>query len=198
LVAYTSSAADNGKELLVFGFDDAGNKLRRQVNGSWVDGYQVPTIYGYAIPDAGAPLVARITMVQKAETVGPVRLSTVDDSGLTGVTLGVYQPDERLPQYRRIKLHKCCDWVRIAYRKINPTFSSRWDHVPLKSRLALLNAVRAVKYYAETDLGNAHAYEADAARLEIEAQRVAEPPAFMPIQVVDLNGLVDKHDFDIR
>ena len=198
LVAYVSSTADNGKSLVVYGFDSAGNKLRRQVNGVWMDGYQVPTIYGYAIPDAGAPIVARITVVDKAITAGPVRLSTIDDSGLTGVTLGVYEPDEELPQYRRIKLHRSCDWVRIAYRKTNPTFGSRYDHIPLRSRIAFLNAMRAVKFYADVDLGNAHAFEADAARLEIESQRMAEPPTFAPVQMVDLNGINDRDDYDIR
>ncbi len=88
--------------------------------------------------------------------------------------------------------------MRVAYRKINPTFGSRYDHVPLKSRIALLMAVRALKYYHEADLGNAHGFEADAVRLETEAQSAAEPVTFMPIQVVDLNSPNDRRDFDIR
>jgi hypothetical protein len=198
VIAHLSTPSDNGKALVVFGYDSFGNKLRRQVNGTWYDGYQVPTIYGYALPDAGAPKISRIVAVEKVETVGPVRLSTIDDSGLSGITLGIYEPDEILPQYRRIRVHASCTWARIAYRKINPTFHSRWDHVPLKSRIALLNGVRAVKFYSDTDLGNAHSFESDAARLEIEAQRASEPVAFFPIQVVDMNNPQDKNDYDIR
>lgn len=199
LVAYLSSSADNNAGLIVHGFDINGNKLRREVSGVWKDGYAVPTLYGYAIPDAGAPIIARIDWVEKDETVGPVRLSTIDDSGPAGgLTLGIYEPDETLPQYRRIKLGRSCDWVRIAYRRTTPIFTSKYDRVPLKSRIGFLNAVRATKYYFEPDLAMAHAFEADAARLELEAQDVSEPPTYHPPQVVDrTQSLRDKCD-DIR
>jgi hypothetical protein len=198
LVAYLSSSADNGKGLIVHGFDDSGNRLRYSEAGEWKDGYQVPTLYGYAIPEVDAPLIARIDWIEKDETVGPIRLSTIDDSGPTsGQLLGVYEPDETIPQYRRIKLGKCCDWVRIAYRRTTPIFTSKYDRVPLKSRIAFLNAVRATKYYFDADLALAHAYEVDAARLELEAQDASEPPTFHPIQVVDCNSVRDKCD-DVR
>jgi hypothetical protein len=198
LVAYLSRPEDQHKLLVVHGFDDAGNKLRRQENGEWMDGYRVPTIFGYAIPDSGAPTVARITAVTKDITAGPVRLSTIDDSGTTGVLLAVYEPDERLPQYRRIKVNHTATWVRVAYIKTNPSFSSRFDHVPLKSRIGFLLALRACKYYQEVDLANAHAYEADAVRIEVEAQMKTEAPLFFPIQVLDRNNPQDKTDYDIR
>jgi hypothetical protein len=201
LVAFTQTEADNGKELIVFGYDSAGNKLRRQVGAEWRDGYQVPTIYGLAVSDEGAPTIARITGIFKARTVGSIRLSTIDDSGDTGVTLGIYEPDETLPQYRRIKLiGRTCSWVRVAYRKATPVFGSRYDHVPLRSRHAMLMAMAAVKFYKEFKFAEAHACEADAARMEIEAQNVVEPTTtLMPMQVVDgTQSLRDKTDYDIR
>lgn len=200
VVAYLESAADNGKQLLVYGFDYAGRPLRRQEGGVWLNGYRVPTIFGVAVPDANAPVISRITDIDKAETVGSVRLSTIDDSGLTGTLLGIYEPDEQIPRYRRIKLGRAgkLGWVRVAYRKNDPTFSSRWDHVPLFSRLALLNAVRACKFYADNDLANAHGFEADAVRMELEAQSQREAPTFTPIQVVGTNDISDKFDYDIR
>lgn len=197
LVAYLQTDTDNGKELLVFGYDNQNQPLRRQVAGEWVNGYQVPTIYGYAIPDAGAPVISRITAVQKAPTNGVVRLASVDSGGLNGVNLAVYEPDETLPQYRRIRLGRTASWVRIAYRKSAPKVQSFFDHVPLNNRLALLLALRAVKFYSEQDLANAHAYEADAARMEIEEQNQLEPPTLAPIQVVDLNQPQDKRDYCI-
>lgn len=198
LVAYLRSDEDNGKKLIVYGFDHRGNVLRRQEGGVWKDGYQVPTIFGVAVPDSEAPTIARITGIYKDRTVAEVRLSTIDDSGPTGTLLGVYQPDEQVPQYRRIKLNRCSPWVRIAYQKSNPTFSSRYDHVPLQSRLALLLAVQAVKHYSESDLASAHAFEVDAARLELEAQQRLEAITYNPIMVVDLNSPRDKYDYDIR
>jgi hypothetical protein len=198
LVAYLQFDDDNGKQLIVYGYDRDGKVLRRQVNGQWVNGYQVPTIYGYAIPDAGAPYIARITGIYKDRTAGTIRLSTVDDSGPTGMTLGVYEPDEITPQYRRIQLNRSCNWVRVAYLKTNPTFFSRFDHVPMKSRVAFLLAMQARKHYADVAIAEAHSYEADAARMEIEAQQKAEPPVLMPIQVIDQSMPRDKYDYDIR
>jgi len=198
LVAYLTSSADNGKKLIVFGYDNAGNRLRRQVSGQWLDGFLVPTLFGYAIPASTDPVVARITGIEKDITDGPVRLSTIDDSGTTGVLLGVYEPDETTPQYRRIKLHRNCGWIRIQYRKSNRSITSRFDHVPLHSRIGLICAIRAVKAYNDGMLGDATGYEATAARMELEVQMKLEPPTFMPAQVVDLNGLNARDDLDIR
>lgn len=199
LVAFLETNLDNGKELVVFGYDRKGQVLRHQVGTEWRKGYRVPTIYGLAVTDEGAPDIARITGVFKQQTIGSVRLSSIDDSGSTGVTYGIYEPDETTPQYRRIKLTRACSWVRIAYRKTTPIFQSRYDHVPLKSRHALLMAIMAVKFYSEFKFAEAHACEADAARQEIEAQDKAEPTTTInPIQVVDrTQSLRDKSDYCI-
>lgn len=200
LVSYIQNPLDNGKQLIVYGYDDKGQLLRREENGVWMNGYRVPTIYGVAVPDAGAPTIARITGVFKEVTVGSVRLSTIDSSGPTGVLLAVYEPDETLPQYRRIKINRSCNWVRVAYRRANPIFTSRFDHIPLRSRVGFLLGVQARKHYSDQQIADAHAFEADAARLEIEAQQVIEPTTtYTPIQVIDREGsLRSRYDYDIR
>lgn len=199
LVAYTSTPEDNGKQLIVYGYDSTGQVLRRQEGGVWKNGYLVPTLYGYAIPDIEAPLVARITGLYKDKTVGNVRLSTIDDSGgPTGVLLSILEPDEQLPQYRRIKLNRSCRWARIAYIKTTPIFSSLADHITLRSRVGFLLAVQARKHYSDNQSAEAHQYEADGARLEIEAQQKAEPLTYSPMQVIDQNNPRDKLDYDIR
>lgn len=195
LVAYLQRPEDSGKSLIVYGYDSNGNLLRREENGEWLNGYRVPTIYGVAMPDSQAPEIARITGIFKDPTVGNVRLSTIDDSGMTGVLLGVYEPDETIPQYRRIKLNRPCQWVRVAYMRANPIFTSRFDHVPLRSRVGFLLGVQARKFYSEMQIADGNAYEANAARLEIEAQMKVEPPTYMPIQVVDHNSPRDKTDY---
>ncbi len=200
LVVYTNTPEDNNKQFLVFGYDKPGNLLRRQENGVWKNGLALPMIYGVAVPEADAPEVARITAIQKEPTVAQVRLATIDSGGGSGVNLGVYEPDETLPQFRRITLNRACNWVRIAYRKNSPTFTSRFDHVPLRSRRGFLLAVTAIKFYKDLDLAAAHAYEADAARLEIEAQQMAEPTTtYSPPQIIDRSqGLRAKDDYDVR
>lgn len=197
LVAYLQHPEDTGASLIVYGFDEFGNRLRHQVSGTWREGYPIPTIYGFAIPDAAMPKIARITGVLKAVTTGTVRLSTVDDSGETGTTLGVYDPLETLPQYRRIKLGRCAPLVRIAYRITNPTLRSMTDRIPLRSRTAFLLALRSLQFWNNQDIGLASQYEANAMRMEIEAQQAAESPTFAPIQVIDYNNLQDKSDFHI-
>lgn len=198
LVVFSSDPADDNSQFLVHGFDDSGNKLRHVIGGDYRDGLLVPVIFGYAIPSSDAPKVARITGITKQVTKGSLRLSTIDDSGDTGILLSVLEPDERYPQYRRIKLNKCAPWFTVAYRKTNPVITSRYDRVPLKSRLAFLFAIHALNRYRDLDLGAAHSFEADAARLEIEAQNVAEPPTYHPVMVVDWNQPQNKDDFDIR
>jgi len=198
VVAFVQKSADAGKKLIVYGYDINGLPLSTVTSTGQTKGYQVPTIYGYAVTDAGAPTIARITGVMKDLTLGTLRLNTLDDSSTVGSLLAVYEPDETVPQYRRIKLGRAVDWVRIAYRRNNPQFTSVFDRVPLKSRIGFLLAVRAIKFYMEADTANAHSYESDAARLEIEAQQASDPPTFMPIQVIDNgNNLIDPQDFDV-
>lgn len=198
LVVHLQTPEDNNKQFVIFGYDDKGNVLRREVGGVWMDGLQLPTVFGYAIPEVTAPKVARITGLFKAESVGSMRLATTDSNGQSGVNLGVYEPDETLPQLRRITLNRQCGWVRVAYIKTSPIFKSRWDHIPLKSRLGFLLGLQAHKLYAALDFANAHSCEADAARLELEAQMKLEPPTYSPIQVIDRNNLRSKDDYDIR
>jgi len=198
LVAHLDTAADNNAELVVYGFDSTGRELRHQEAGEWEKGYRVPTIYGVALPTADAPTVGRITGVYKSVTVGEVTLSTIDADGSNGVNLGVYAPDETTPQYRRIRINRCANWVRVAYMKTNPVFRSKSDHVPLRSRIAFLLAVQARKHYSDLNYDEAHSCEADAVRMEIEAQQRAEPPVYMPVQILDMNNPRDKNDFDIR
>lgn len=198
LVVYTQNVEDNNKEFIVYGYDGDGNVLRRQVAGVWKNGLAIPTIYGAAIPDVDAPTVSRITGIFKQSSVGSMRLSTIDDSGATGVLLGVYEPDETVPQFRRIMLNRACNWARVSYLKTSASFSSKYDHIPLKSRLGFLMAMQAVKSYISVQLAEAHAFEADAARMEVEAQMKLDAPLYMPIQVVDMNRLRDKGDYHIE
>jgi len=194
LVAQLQMPDDNGKQLIIFGYDSEGQKLRRQVDGVWMDGYQVPTIYGVAVPDTIAPTVARITGIFKEMTAGSIKLATQDN-----VLLGIYEPDETIPQFRRIKINRPATWVRVAYMRHNPVFQSRFDHVPMRSRMAFLLGVQARKFYSSNDLGNAQQFELNATRLEIEAQQKAEPTTTVsPIQVLDGEGsLTDRRDYDI-
>lgn len=198
LVAFLQTPEDNGKQIIVYGYDDQNQVLRRKVNGQWLNGILIPTVFGVAVPAAGQSLVSRITGLYKDPTAGSVRISTADNSGTTGVLISILEPDETVPEYRRILLNRSCNWVRIAYLKTNPIFNSRFDHIPLKSRIGFLRGMQARKHYKDNEIDLAHAAEADAARLELEAQLKTEPPVYFPPQVLDMSSPKDRFDYDIR
>jgi hypothetical protein len=195
LCARLQRESDSGTLLIVYGYDEQGRPIRQERDGAWQDGWQIPTIFGYPVRDADMPKFARVTRIRKAETDGTIDLMTIDFSGLTGSILGVYEPDETDPSYRRIKLNRRASWVRMTYRKTGPKIRSMYERIPLRSRLAFTLSLQAVKSYKEFDLPSAMQLEANAARLETEAQTASSPPTMMPLQVVDVgNNLNDQTD----
>ena len=196
LIAFIDSEEDAGVELWVFGFDNENRPLRTEVNGVWRDGLLVPTVFGYALPDANAQTVSRISGVVKGRSVANIRLSSFDNSTSTGTLLGVYEPDETIPQYRRIRLARACSWVRLHYRRRTARVYSVNDRILLHSRLALLLAMRAVKFYDDADLPNGNAYEANATRVLTEKESVLTGVTGNPLQVIDRNcSISDKKDY---
>jgi hypothetical protein len=51
--------------------------------------------------------------------------------------------------------------------------------------------------YSDNQIAEAHTFEADSARMELEAQQAAEPPIYHPIQVIDWSNPRDKFDYSI-
>lgn len=199
LIAFLDSAEDQGKLLRVFGFDDQNRLLRTKIGDVWEDGLRVPTIFGYALPSSSDPYVSRITGIVKDLTVANVRLSSFDNAanvtGGTGTLLGVFEPDETEPRYRRIKLGHCGGWVRICYRRRSYELRSLEDRIFITSRLALLMSMRAVRAYGDGDIPNGNAYEANATRMLTEREFSLTGPARMPIQVDDRNSISDRCDY---
>lgn len=204
LIAFLDSPEDEGKKLQVFGFDDQNRPLRTKINGVWEDGLRVPTIFGYALPSSSDPTVGRYTHIVKDPTVANIRLSSFDNAACSGgqsssgTLLGIFEPDELIPLYRRIKLGRCSKWVRMAYRKKTYRVSSRNDRILLHSRLAFVLAMRAVQFYHDSDLANATMFEAHATRILTEKESSIEGPAMSPIQVNNRNDISNPSydDFD--
>lgn len=196
LVAFLDNAEDSGKTLRVFGYDDQNRPLRTKMGEQWQDGYFVPTIFGYALPESGAPTVSRITGIVKDVTSGVIRLSSFDNSTSTGTLLGVYEPDETLPRYRRIKVNGGCGcWIRLCYRKRSARIRSVNDRILLHSRPALLLALHALKFYRDSDMANGNSFEANATRLLTEKESTLTGIAGVPIQVDNRNSVSDHHDY---
>jgi hypothetical protein len=194
LVAFLDNVEDEGKSLRVYGFDEQNRPLRSKEGGVWRDGYLVPTLFTYALPDANAPTISRITWIEKALTVANVRLSTFDNSSTTGTLLGVFEPDETRPAYRRIKLNRCAEWVRLYYRRRSLELRSVNDRILLHSRPGLILAMQALKKYREFDIATAVALEAQATRLLTEKESVLIGPTANPLQVEDSNASLGRDD----
>ncbi len=200
VIAVVERSEDNSAELWVFGKDRKGNPIRTEVSsGVFVDGYQVPTFRGYAIPDQNAPEFGSITGVCKAVTKGRIRLATVNWNPSTGegLLLGDYLPNETIPGYRRIRLSREADWARVFFRRRTFKVSSQTDFIPLHNRLALVLAMRAVRAYRDrASLGEAMSWEANAVRMLTEREDVIAPPGATPVQVMPEGSLYNQRTDD--
>jgi len=194
LVAFVDKVEDANAELRVYGYDANNVFIRTQENGVWVDGYRVPTIFGFAMPEAGAPYFSRIVRIKKARTVGPIRLTSLDVSATTGTLIGMYQFDETDPIYRRIKLSKPAKWVRVAYRKRRFKIVNQQQVLPMTSRRAIIEMARAIKAYDNDDIATGQGHEATATRFIMEEQERRTPPVDFPMQYAAGNLIADKCD----
>lgn len=197
LVAFVDKPSDTGKKLRVFGFDRQNKPLQTLVDGVWEDGLLIPMIFGYAVPAKSDPTVGRITDVVKEPTDGIVRLSTFDNSSSSGTLIGIYDPDETHPRYRRIKISRGCPWVRIVYRKKSFDITSLNTRILLHSRFALVMAMKAVKFYLDSDVANGMQWEAHASRILTEQEGALTSPNALPMQVEDRNSVMQKDDWDV-
>jgi len=191
LHAYCVESADVGKSLRVFGYDQGQNWVRTEISaGVFVDGYLVPVTLQIGVNDADAPFFTRITKITKDLTEGPIKLVTVDED--EEVLLGVYQPYETIPRYRRIQLSHCVSQVRIKFRRRTVVPRSRYDLLPLHSNQAVIMMLRAMKAY-DTPGGFAEgeAFEATAVRWLSEEQITRNPVVAHPIQVTDAASISD-------
>jgi hypothetical protein len=187
LVAELESAADNNKELRVFGLDANGDEIfsTNPTTGEKERGFLVPTVYGFSVRAADIPPIARITRVQKAVTSGRVKLIAVNTADLSAHTLiGYYEPDETNPQYQRLKVPENT-WVRVKFRKADYIIRSLNDWISLNSSQALIMGVKAVKFRYDDKADLAAAYEKEATRLLSEDQAANQADVVIAPQIVN-------------
>lgn len=185
LVAVVESSADNNKELRVFGFDANGKRIFTPgPTGALVEGFLVPTIQGYVLPNPNAPLVARIERITKALTNGFVRLVAIDPATNERVLVGYYEPTERTPRYKRIRIESGARWARVKYRKAYKEVRSQDDWINIENTLALQLALQAVKFYERQKYDLGRSAEAEAVRMLTEEQDVGRTPTGIGPQIV--------------
>jgi hypothetical protein len=193
LIAEVTSSADNNKKLRVFATDTEGKKIfTAGPDGTLVEGFLVPTIYGYSQRNPNVPALGRIYRISKEATKDFVKLYAVNASdGVSQTLIGNYEPSETEPTYRRIRVpNKAATLVK--YKKADLEVRSQRDWVNCDNRLALILACRAVKFGLDDKFTAADAAMARATAIlsqQIEAQRPAGPRVPQIInQVYQPNG----------
>lgn len=196
LFALVAQDEDVNVPLRVFGFDEKGAWIRSKEGNVWRDGFLVPTLPRYTVPNAEAPLISRITRVQKGISVGQIKL-LAHDSNDDPILIGEYQPDEVNPSYRRILVPpNTSQWARLLYRKRTHVIRSLDDAIPLHSRLALILMLKALHYYETDRLIDARQFEAAAVGYLEEEQRSSTVPASSGPQITGLNQIFGGESLD--
>ena len=192
LMAICEAPSDANSEFWVYGFDQDDHVIRTQdSSGCWRDGYQVPVMPSVSATDPNAPKFSRISGIRKAITAGPVRLYTVGQ-----IMLGIYEPNVRVPAFRKIQLSRCVPWVRIRFRRRVFSITSKYDLLPIDSAQAVLMMLRALKAYDDPNgMAAGEGFEATAVRWMTERQFVANPPVAAPIQVLNSAPLLDTWNY---
>jgi hypothetical protein len=188
LVAEVTSATDNNKKLRVFATDVNGKKIfTAGPNGTLEEGFLVPTIFGYSQRNPTAPAVGQIYRISKETTKDFVKLIAVNESdGASQTLIGHYEPDETLPQYRRIKVPGKSS-VLVKYKKASLQIRRMTDFINVSNYEALRLACRAIKFRSDDKYDAARAAEAEASRIlaeETQAQLPSGPRVPMVINGV--------------
>jgi len=186
LIAVVDSVTDTNKKLRVYGEDTNGNRIfTPDASGKMQDGFLVPQIYGYPVPRADVPDIARIEKITRDQTTARVKLYAVDPVTLETLTvIGHYWPNEVTPSYRRIRIN-APSTVRIKYQRADIPIQGDEDWINTENKEALRLALRAVKLREDSRFDAAKVAEGEAVRLLSEEQESLRPPAQSGPQIID-------------
>lgn len=113
---YADVAEAAGARILLQGYDEFNNWIRTEepvASGLWIDGEYVGI--NAATPQTSVKKYTALTAVQKPVTNGVVRIYELNTTTSALKPLGFYEPDEKLPDYRRTliaglnNVGACCD-----------------------------------------------------------------------------------------
>lgn len=150
---YPSVSSDNGKRVLVQGYDANNQWVRTLDSGVYIDGYYMTLAEPFVDSEF---TFTSITGIQKPETDGNILLYEVDAAG-TQRQLGVFEPDEKVPQYRRYFMKNpgglcdtsCCNdsvtFTGIAKLEFIPV-SADTDYLFIDNIPAIKEMCRAIRF----------------------------------------------------
>ena len=166
----TEVAADDGKEFTIF-YDDEDD--RRQ---------SATFSMNFAITPVSDFKVKRINSVHKDETQGYVKLFYTEPEPTLA---GWYYPDERSPRYRRVRV-QASKSIQMIYRRRSLAILNDKDYIPLRSKVAIMQALWSIKYRYQGELQKAVQSQQDAYHL-LEQDQYARQVTNSPVgpQVLD-------------
>jgi hypothetical protein len=151
LIATAEFTNDIGARLRVYGYDAFGRRIRTpdpDNTGKQMDGAYIP-VAASPSPNPNAPFFQRIERVEKSITKGHVTLYSyrppVGQAAANLLKIGLYQPDETQPSYKRIRLPVTCASIRMRYRKRTIKVSGMQEPLHLKSKTAIVQMMKAVR-----------------------------------------------------
>lgn len=202
LVVVNDLPEDDECKVIVEGYDDCGRVLRTPLDDldddddkRYRDGIELTGYSTNTIPNAQLPRVKRITRITRTATYGYVRLLAYDDGYNTATLVGYYYPDETEPQYNRIVLPQHCDWIRMRYRKRGLKVSSLTEQLHLKSKLAILEALRAIKAMGDDKLDIAEAHEKKAVQFMRETETTQAPAGSVTFECPEHDMASNEHRY---
>lgn len=198
VVAHVEIAADAAvANVRIFGWDENNVRLKTLEGGVYTDGYVVPAVAGFAAVPSQTVKPARIERVTKSETQGRVRLATIDwqSDGSSGELLADLEGYDRFGWYPRIRVGVSgVRWLRLMVRRKSIRVSHRKHWIPLSPRLALVEMLRALRRYQQSDVGVGTQHEANARRFLAEREKRITPPT-TGVPQISMEGSIT-HDVD--
>jgi hypothetical protein len=128
---------------------------------------------------SGPANVIDVMMVSKPVTIGPVRLYTAQ-----GAPLAVYQPQDTVPTFQRIKLSQKAASVRILAKRRTAAVALATDIIPLNSKMAIIMMSKAIKLYKED-------HYQEGATCEVQAVHFLEEDQASRISYTDVSTRID-------
>lgn len=200
LVAINDLEVDNGTTVRVFGVGSNGKVMRTanpdlDSSEKYIDGLILTANASNVLPNGESPWFRRITRIIRDKTSGYQQLLAYNDCDSDPIMIGYYYPEETEPRYWRIKVpysggycntsagqNPCYPWIRVRYRRRDLRVRELTDNLHLRSNLAIVNMMRAMKLQA-TDLANGRNYELQAVEYLKEDQSANNPTDTFSFQI---------------
>lgn len=179
LICNPDDPADNGKQVMIYGMERKSTGEEVEIYRGGKPGWCVPQVRNSYDPGDGSPMITRIDRITREATRGFVRLLQTNGTE-PGSLYGYFYPDEVEPKYRAIQVPTSkVKRIRVLYRRRDAKVTSLYTPIPLRSRLAVENMLRALKAQEGGQLDVAVAFESLATRY-LNDERINAGPSDTP------------------